>query len=134
MKCSRRHPRVQLGNGWRFFAMVRPGLVMLGTIQSGLEIGALALAGEGNYVQVNGSIVQKLHAWRVEPAIERCRQARLGPLVSPRQIASGVAPQVRRPLMMPMPDAKPVEHSTPTTPTVVYKKRRHAMAVCPAPG
>lgn len=117
MKCDR--PFVRLGNNWRQFSLPKPGLQMLGTIQNGLEIGALAQIGAGRYVQVNGCLIQHLHAGRVEAAIERARQALLGRLET-AAVSSFVAPALAEP------EARvPADHSGPTsTPTVVYKRRR----------
>lgn len=57
------------GDGWRMFAMPREDLEYLGTIQRGLEIGALARDVSGAYLQVNGDMRQTLNTSRVEAAL-----------------------------------------------------------------
>jgi hypothetical protein len=57
--------RIILGDGWRQFAFKADGLEYLGTIQRGMEIGALAQDEAGSYLQVNGDIQQALNKSRV---------------------------------------------------------------------
>lgn len=42
---------------------------MLGTVQRGLQIGALALLADGSYAQVNGDVIEKLNTSRVLHAL-----------------------------------------------------------------
>ena len=53
------------------FAAEREGLSILGTVQRGLQIGALARNPEGEYLQVNGDITQPLNKSRVELALQK---------------------------------------------------------------
>lgn len=57
------------GEGWRMFAMPREDLEYLGTIQRGMEIGALARDQTGAYLQVNGDMRQVLNTSRIENAL-----------------------------------------------------------------
>jgi len=61
------------GDGWRMFAQPHNDLEYLGTIQRGLEIGALARDLAGHYLQVNGDIRQTLNASRVETALRAAK-------------------------------------------------------------
>jgi hypothetical protein len=56
------------------FALSRTGLELLGTVQRGLQIGALARTSTGNYVQVNGDIIQSLNTAQVERALRHAEQ------------------------------------------------------------
>lgn len=42
---------------------------MLGTVQCGMQIGALALLADGTYAQVNGDVIEPLNASRVLHAL-----------------------------------------------------------------
>lgn len=125
MKCSRRHPQVQLGIHWRRFAQPQADLRMLGTIQSGLEIGALARTADGRYLQVNGSILRELHVGRIEAAIQRYRSfvkklQRSGLSAATQQAETEPPDEVQAEM--------PVVNRPPAPPpTVVYKKRRFTM-------
>ncbi len=57
--------QIILGAGWQRFAFTTPGLLYLGTIRRGMEIGALAIDETGDYVQVNGDIHQALNKSRI---------------------------------------------------------------------
>lgn len=96
---------VMLGEGWRMFAMLREDLEYLGTIQRGLEIGALAKDASGAYLQVNGDVRQVLNTSRVEAALRAA-----GP---------------RRPALRPRPNAAPAK------PVVVVVKPRRRVIVPP---
>lgn len=104
--------------------MPQPDLKMLGAVQSGLEIGALARTAVGRYVQVNGSILRELRPGRIEAAIQRYRSfvnansrsdrrpsaAQTAPTELPEQLAVEV----------------PVDRPAAPPPTIDYKKRRVA--------
>ncbi|OUL98316.1 hypothetical protein [Variovorax sp. JS1663] len=49
---------------------------MLGTIQRGLQIGALVRLADGSYAQVNGDVVEPLSKSRVEFALLAAKGAR----------------------------------------------------------
>jgi len=98
--------------------MPQPGLQMLGTIQSGLEIGALARTTDGRYLQVNGSIRRELHPTRVNAAIERARRYQAAPRSSPPTDAQIV--------QEPLPIEVQANRPAAPPPTIVYKKRRLA--------
>lgn len=72
---------------------------LLGTVQDGMQIGALAQTPEGGYLQVNGDQQRTLNTSRVEHALDR---------------ATGVARRTAMP-----PPARPA-----VQPTVIVKKRR----------
>lgn len=61
--------RIHIGPRWAAFAQERPDATMLGTVQRGMQIGALALLADGTYAQVNGDIVEPLNASRVRHAM-----------------------------------------------------------------
>lgn len=44
---------------------------MLGTVQRGLQIGALALLADGTYAQVNGDVMEPLNTSRVLHAMRK---------------------------------------------------------------
>lgn len=96
---SQKKYRIFIGPRWHSFAYDREGMQMLGTIQRGMQIGALAKLEDGNYAQVNGDIIEVLNKSRVEFAL---------------QSATGAQP----------PSAPAVEAPKPPPPTVVIKKRR----------
>lgn len=53
---------------------------MLGTVQRGMQIGALALLTDGTYAQVNGDVIEPLNASRVLHAM---RKQHAAPRVAP---------------------------------------------------
>jgi hypothetical protein len=57
--------RIAIGPRWSFFTYPREDLQLLGTIQRGMQIGALARMPDGSYAQVNGDIVEPLNTSRV---------------------------------------------------------------------
>ena len=81
--------RICLGSaGTHFCHSPPPGATLLGTIQEGLAIGALAQHADGRYVQLNGDFERELdtaaieailaeHGWRQSTAAAR------GPVESP---------------------------------------------------
>lgn len=58
----------------RFAPRRVPGLRYLGTIRRGLQLGALAINEQGDYVQANGDVVQKLKRASIERAIQALPQ------------------------------------------------------------
>lgn len=54
------------GGPWRLYTRIcPPGWEMLGTIQRGMSIGALALSPDGLYAQLNAGAVQSLDQRKV---------------------------------------------------------------------
>lgn len=96
--------KINIRLGPQQFAAEREGLVMLGTVQRGLEIGALARTESGDYLQVNGDILQPLNKSRIETALRK--------------------------MQPPAPKRRPVTGPT-TTPVVTIKRRRIIPAVRP---
>lgn len=61
---------VTLGGPWRLYQhQPPPGMQMLGTVQRGLEIGALARTQAGLLVQVNAGAVRALDQRKAEAAL-----------------------------------------------------------------
>lgn len=86
----------------RFTAGDHPDFRYLGTVQRGLELGALALTPAGEYVQVNGDIVQTLNASRVRAALGSAHTSRIGP-TAPEVSTPVVVKRKRRIPVMPSP-------------------------------
>lgn len=123
MYCSRRRPLVRIGNTWRFFSQALPDHEMLGTIQRGLEIGALAKVAGGKYVQLNGSVVQKLNTGLVEAAIVRAQRG-VASCIAPPSIAPPENTQCAAEQPIDNASNTPEDACAPAKPTVLYKKRR----------
>lgn len=66
---SQKTYRIAIGPRWTSFAYEREGMQMLGTVQRGMQIGALARLADGSYAQVNGDVVEPLNKSRVEFAL-----------------------------------------------------------------
>jgi hypothetical protein len=79
---------VCLGEHWQRFTSAQPGLEMLGTVQRGAQIGALARLDDGRYVQLNGDHQTVLGAFQIERALRKA-QAHAAP---PRYRSSAAAP------------------------------------------
>lgn len=60
---------VTLGGPWRLYQHQPPGMQLLGTVQRGLEIGALARTQAGLLVQVNAGAVRMLDQRKAEAAL-----------------------------------------------------------------
>lgn len=71
---SRRRPKVRLNGQWRLFTVPKRDLIMLGTIQCGQEIDALARTPDGSYVQLNGSVIRTLNTSLIKAALARATQ------------------------------------------------------------
>jgi len=104
---SRQPLQIRLGSRWTFFAYARKNATMLGTVQDGLEIGALVQMEDGSYAQVNGDVVRVLNATRVEHALRRAKAL--------AQERSLVAEYYAAP--------------PATPPTVIIKKRRRISSI-----
>ncbi|WP_211260333.1 hypothetical protein [Xenophilus azovorans] len=61
---------------------------MLGTVQRGMQIGALALLDDGSYVQVNGDVIERLNTSRVLHVMRGRHEA------APRETRPAAAPVV----------------------------------------
>ncbi|MES2972678.1 MAG: hypothetical protein V4757_03680 [Pseudomonadota bacterium] len=100
-----------------FTVAVHPGFQYLGRIQRGMEVGALALTPQGEYVQVNGSVVTPLNTSRVLSTLRKL-QGRHGALAVPRPDVAAVEDE------MPFtpPPAPPA-----AVPVIVRRKKRIAV-------
>lgn len=96
---SRQPLRIRLGSRWTFFTYSRTDVRLLGTVQEGMQIGALAQMEDGSYAQINGDVVRVLNTSRVKKALGRDFEAHV-----PSQSGHRTPPLV--------------------VPTVVVKKRR----------
>jgi len=97
--------RIVLGPRWAFFTYQREDLELLGTVQRGMQIGALARLPDGNYAQVNGDIVGLLNKSRVEFALRsaggaKAARAPLG-IARPPAPAATVTVKKRRRIVLP---------------------------------
>lgn len=60
---------VTLGGSWRLYAHAIPGMQMLGTVQRGMQIGALARTQSGLLVQINAGAVRMLDQRKASAAL-----------------------------------------------------------------
>lgn len=61
---------ILMGGPWRLYTNnCPPGWIMLGTIQRGMEIGALAKSAAGVYAQINAGTVRSLDQRKVQATI-----------------------------------------------------------------
>lgn len=60
----------QPGGPWRLYTHPLPGWEMLGTIQRGMEIGALARSPAGELAQINAGAVRSLDQRKTLAAVE----------------------------------------------------------------
>jgi len=98
--------RIILGDGWRQFAFKADGLAYLGTIQRGMEIGALAQDEAGGYWQVNGDIQQALNKSRVAMLLRKAsvRRQAVVPAHQPAQAERpAVSVTIKRRRRVPLP-------------------------------
>lgn len=72
---SRGRLTVLLGGPWRLYTHPLAGWEMLGTVQRGMEIGALARSPAGIYAQINAGAVRSIDQRKVAAAIEASRGA-----------------------------------------------------------
>jgi len=110
---------IKLDNSFNMFAVVaHPGFQYLGRVQRGMEVGALALTPQGEYVQVNGSVVTPLNASKVLATLRKL-QGRHATLPVPR----------------PEPDAAeeliPVQAPAAPAPVPVIVRKKKRVAVMP---
>jgi hypothetical protein len=96
--------KITIGPRWTAFTYERDDMQLLGTVQRGMQIGALARTPDGNYAQVNGDIVEMLSTSRVLFALRASHGK---------------------------PAAAPVGQSTAAPTIVTVKKRRRIVAVPP---
>ena len=68
---SRRRPFVRLNGAWCLFTQPKRDLILLGTVQCGQEIGALARTPQGCYIQINGGVIRELNRSRIQAALDR---------------------------------------------------------------
>jgi hypothetical protein len=99
---------IHLGPGWMAFAPQLADVLLLGVVQRGLQIGALAQRGDGSFVQINGDVVQSLNRSRVEHVL--------------RTSADGIAVSLGAPATSAVPPA-----------VTVRKRRRLAEQPLPSP-
>lgn len=93
--------RIVVGPRWAAFAQARDGMRMIGTIQRGMQIGALALLSDGTYAQVNGDVIEPLNASRVLHAMRKLHGA---PREAPRAdapVPAVVVVKKRRTVVLP---------------------------------
>lgn len=95
-----------------FVLVEHAGFRYLAVIQNEMQIGALALTPEGQYVQVNGAVVQPLNRYKVQRALGRDQP---GPL--------------RRRNPSRSPPRTPTKTATP--PVVSVRRRRRVPAEVP---
>ncbi len=74
--------QVRLGPQAMRFTQPQPGVELLGTVQAGQAIGALARLADGRYAQVNGDVIRVLSSSRVAHAL-RLSPSRPAPTASP---------------------------------------------------
>jgi hypothetical protein len=122
-----RHHRtvVRLGTHANRFAVSQTGLRILGSIQTGLEIGALAQLPDGTYLQVNGDTHRVLHTASIEAAIARAvRRLAAAPSSAPSPALSTRSSSDIALAPGQTPD-QTSGHAPPAEgPVVVYKQRR----------
>lgn len=69
--------RVLLSDGYRRYMPRAPaGAELIGVVERGMQIGALARLPDGSFVQVNGDVVQPLNRSQVENALRTARPVR----------------------------------------------------------
>ena len=92
--------RVLLSDGHRrYLPQVPAGAELLGVVERGMQIGALARLLDGSFVQVNGDVAKPLNRSQVESALRSARAH--GP-----------------------PPVRPLRNAAPTPPVVTIKRRR----------
>ena len=86
-----------VGAGWSAFAYARDGVAFIGTIQRGMQIGALARMADGTYAQINGDIIETLNKSRVEFALRAATGTRAGqPIVNIPRVAPATLVTVKK--------------------------------------
>lgn len=105
---------IKLDSSFSMFTVVaHPGFQYLGRVQRGMEVGALALTPQGEYVQVNGSIVTPLNSSKVLSTLRKL------------QGKHGALPAVR-PALAVVDDETPVPAPAvpANVPVIVRRKKR----------
>lgn len=74
-RLNRNRITVILGNAWAVYTHPLPGWLMLGTVDRGGDIGALARSRIGVYAQVNAGVVCSLDQLKVQAAIDAAEQS-----------------------------------------------------------
>lgn len=90
---------IAIGPRWAAFAQARDDMKMLGTVQRGMQIGALALLADGTYAQVNGDVIARLNTSRVLHALRAKHGA--APAVRPAAAPAVVIVKKRRTIERP---------------------------------
>ncbi len=103
---SQKNLRISVGPRWSSFTYERDGMEMLGTVQRGMQIGALVRLADGSYAQVNGDVIEVLNKSKVEFVLGPTARRELNPTYS-------------------------IPTQAPSTAVVVIKKRRR---IVPPPG
>ena len=67
----KRSLEIRLNGGWTFFSVGRTDMQMIGTVQDGMQIGALGQKPDGSYLQVNGDMLRPLNTSKVEHALDK---------------------------------------------------------------
>lgn len=70
MGLNRNRLTITPGGPWRLYTHPLPGWEMLGTVQRGMEIGALAKSPAGLLAQVNSGAVRELDQRKARAALE----------------------------------------------------------------
>ncbi|RZL64886.1 MAG: hypothetical protein EOP81_06840 [Variovorax sp.] len=95
--------QITIGPRWSLFTYARDDMRLLGTVQRGMQIGALASLPDGGYAQVNGDIVEPLNASRVLYAL----RATHGRPVEPARTAPPATVIVKKRRRVVLPGATP---------------------------
>lgn len=74
-RCEEERMYIRAGNDWERFTYARREMQMIGSIRMGMEIGALARLPCGDYLKVNGDVIERLSATRVNAALRRAQCA-----------------------------------------------------------
>jgi len=69
MTPPQRSLRITPTGGERFLPRLPPGAHLLGTVQRGLQIGALVQLADRSYAQLNGDVLEHLNSSQVEHAL-----------------------------------------------------------------
>lgn len=102
MRPPQRTLRITPTGGERFLPRLPPGATLLGTVQRGLQIGALVQLADRSYAQLNGDVLEHLNSSQVEHALRSALSSGRSSGARPMQ-----QPTVQRP-----------------PPQVIVKKRR----------
>ena len=73
MTSNRDRLTITPGGAWRLYTRPLAGWEMLGTVQRGMEIGALGCSPTGLYAQINAGAVRMLDQRKVRAALEVSR-------------------------------------------------------------